>query len=858
MNLESRDGRFVIIDENEVALADVVSNPRPRMVVPARLLEKEVVAVRGRAFTKAPVQTVFFSAPMREIAAEAFFQCRSVENLVLPDSIQEIGREAFADCIALKTVRIPVGVRKVPAGAFRGCASLTRVVFHSGVTEIAPDAFEGCAPNLRFIAEDGSFAQRWAHDQGVRVIQPLAPRVLAHGQRCHDFQPVAQGNIRSGTVLDADEVRLTLRMVCAILRVKVPARLQDQADLPFTLLCAGNGQPPPSSLYFGQFPVPRSRRAGTLFEQGVAMFVANRRLADPNGNPLPTLVVEKPREAYATVCAWIRRQHDAKIIALTGSIGKTTTKELVRLVASSERETLFSRGNANGPAQVGRYVQRLTSKTEVYVQEAGAAVSGLVERSARTLLPDAFILTNIGLSHIEGYGGKQENILADKVSFDRYMPDNGVAFLNYEDPKLREVELRHRVISYGVENKQADYVAENVRARNGTLAFDLVETATGIRVPALLHAFGQHNVLNAVVAFAVGRWLGISDEGIVAGLARYRAVGVRQNLFEAEGRYVYADCYNASLESVLSAMEAFRSIEPKDGGRRFFVFADIGSLGEQAEGVHRRLGQRIAEQGGIDRLYCFGENSAWTAEEARAGGVDVVHVLDRDELHARLRSDLEPNDAVAFKGSHNMALVLTIDALFGTSYMVQDGDLMRTIARDAPQEGVRFQVVRDYGAILRNLQKAFASDRLALPSQIDGAPLYLVAEAACARSRIRAVTVPEPVRGIGRSAFYRCRDLHEVSLPSSLRMIGSSAFGGCVALKEIEVPEGATTIGARAFSGCSALRRVSIPASVVTLGDEIFAGCPEVVVECPAGSVADRLIRERWPHIRREHGRGPA
>lgn len=833
------------------------------------------------------------------IAAKAFAYCPSLRRVSIPKSVTYIAPSAFEGCAAdLRMLVEPdsYGERWArehgfeseisisagePAPVFRserihrdgvsyvtlpgniaevlsietqlGSLRLPESVDGYQVRGIAPQALPPESPlkklvlptSMRWIATDAlSQGRTLSSVQGLRNIQAFSDDALPLRVSRRTRPPEAIPR-------DIDAVRLSLRMVAHMLDTAIPVELENRSDTPFPVLSASVLTSTRGALHFQSFKSSAGEVIDKLHDRGVGVYVSNRRLEDSQGTPLPHIIHPAPRAAFERVCSWIASQYEATTIALTGSVGKTTTKELVQLVASTSKRTIFSQGNQNGVAQVGRYIQKLDSNIQVYIQETGAARPGLVESDARMLHPNAFIITNIGFNHIGNYGGLQENILKDKISHDRYLPDDGVAFVNYDDPKLRELKLIHEVISYGVDSKDTSFYADSLIERDGKLEFDVVERDSDQRTPVVVHAFGKHNVSNAVVAFAVGRWLGIGLDDIVHGISLYRGEGLRQNLAEIGGQRVLIDCYNSSENAIDSTARALETIAPTSGGRRVLVLADIDDkLGTLTEEIHRRVGVNLAGVPLIDRIVCFGPHARWIAEEAQAQGLDVIHTEDRDDLYRLLRDYLRPEDVVAFKGGQQMALSITIDHLFGTSYSLLDGDVLVKRGRAVRfDDGSIYRQLREYGAELVKLPPGFAGTNLVVPEAIDGVPVLRVAKLACQDSRLTAVSLSEPMMCIATSAFFRSRELRTVALPDSLRTIERSAFNNCTSLEEIDIPDGVTSIGRRAFYRCSALTRVRLPGSLKSIGSEVFGGCTGVTIECPKDSAAEAFCRENWPDL---------
>lgn len=649
---------------------------------------------------------------------------------------------------------------------------------------------------------------------------------------------------------DVDTVRLTLRMACGFLGLEVPRSLEHHADMPYTTLSGSIPTSKAGSLHFENSEKLTPAVVDRLLARGVNAFVTDHPIRDGNGTVLPYVRHSQPHSAHEKLCEWIASQRNAKTIAITGSVGKTSTKEVIQRVSSSARMTHYSRGNQNGVTRVTENIQKVADKTEVYIQETGAVTTGYVERSAKMLRADAFVITNIGLNHVGYYEGNQDLLLADKLSHDKYMPEHGVAFINFDDPKLRLVRLQHRMITFGVDSRDTDYWAEDINQSDGELTFTIVEAATGIRTESIVYSFGRHNVGNAVVAFAIGRWLGIPRSKILMGIASYEGSGLRQNMLELGGRRVLVDCYNASEAAIGSTAETLHSLSVGPSGRRIYVVADIDNkLGDVTEEVHRRVGVNLAGQNGIDRFYLFGHHASWIAEELRARGRDVVATVDRDVLHAELQADLKQDDVVAFKGGQQMALSITIDRLFGTAFVLVDSDVLERRGTSLVEDDVTYRIIDEYGSEMRKVQPDSARVELDIVSSVRSQPMYMVGAYSCSRTSLKRVRIPAPVRTIATAAFYQARSLEEVALPQSLLNIGRSAFNGCWSLRDLEVPEGVTTIGRRAFFGCRNLERLVIPVSVRTIDKEAFGQCLNLTVVCPAGSFAEAHLRENWPNV---------
>ena len=598
--------------------------------------------------------------------------------------------------------------------------------------------------------------------------------------------------------------------------------------------------------------VPADARVSvnSLLGSGAVAFVSQRPVVGAKGEVLPTFVCPDPDAAFVDLMRHLRTRHSPKVALITGSIGKTTVKEMARLACSAQFKTAYSPRNSNGPVHAAGLVQRLKPTTEVLIQELGAARPGRVERASRILEPDAFVVTNIGFNHVGDYGGDHAALVADKLSPDQHLAPGGVALLNRDDPTLRELQLTHPIIWFSAQDPAANFYARGVETADGSMCFDIVEARTGVSTPVRLRTQGEHNVVNAVAAFALARQFGVSAENAARGLGLYRGKGTRQNLIEAGGIRVLVDCFNSSEDAIASTSEVLDSLQPVTDHRRILVLGDIDyKLGDLAEQIHRRVGKALAVRSRADVIALYGPHMGWAAEELRAAGRQAFHTEDRGELHRFLRGTVGPGDVVALKAGQQMALSLSVDALFGTDFLHEDGYELGRRSKELVTPSGTYRVVDGYGAVFWRLSPLFSGRHLKIYEEAGGEPVLMVARRACKANALRAVVVPVPVRTLGREAFAGSRRLKRVGLPESLRLIGESAFSDCVRLKEVRVPEGCETIQDRAFRGCTHLKQVWLPASLRTLGPGVFDGCPRLTVRVPAGSVVLAQLRTEFPNV---------
>ena len=348
-----------------------------------------------------------------------------------------------------------------------------------------------------------------------------------------------------------------------------------------------------------------------------------------------------------------RMKFSHPVVAVTGSVGKTTTKDMIACALSSTLSVHKTPENFNNEIGLPLTVFDLTETHQAAVLEMGMNHKGELSRLTGIARPNVAVITNIGLSHIENLGS-QENILAAKLEIlEGLMPD-GVAVLNADDPFLwgRRESLPCPVIWYGLENPASD-VKGVVQGEN------LMVGDTVIHMPVP----GVHNMLNATCAMAVAKHLGISPSDAAAGIETFRPAGNRQNILTTpQGALLFSDCYNASPAAVKASLGVLAGLERT---RKIAVLGDMFELGDYAQKAHYEIGEAAADTP-VDILVAVGDLSRETANGARDAGMRedaVVSVTNNKEAIEWLQANLTKDDAILVKGSHGMHMEEIVNTL---------------------------------------------------------------------------------------------------------------------------------------------------------------------------------------------------
>lgn len=390
-------------------------------------------------------------------------------------------------------------------------------------------------------------------------------------------------------------------------------------------------------------------------EAGAEAVISEKRIEG-----IPCLEVDSTRKAYLELAGYYREKFNPVLVGVTGSVGKTTTKEMIALVLSEKYNTLKTSGNLNNEIGLPKTLFNLSKNHEAAVIEMGMSDFGEIERLSRTAKPTIGVITNIGFSHIENLHS-QQGILQAKLEILRGMDGSAPLIVNADDVSLYPLtyQLGREVISYGILNPDSDYRACDIKEDEKCTCFNVVHRGGSSKV--ILPCIGRHNIMNALAAFIVGIKAGLDENEIVQALNKYKTDGIRQNIVEKNGQTIIIDCYNASPDSMRASLSVLSQIK---SSRKIAVLGSMLELGEMSQMLHEKVAE-FAYETEMDKLFCYGDECRFTAQRAAALGIDVEYINDKKLLAAALREYLRPQDAVLFKGSRGMKLEEVIDMVYG-------------------------------------------------------------------------------------------------------------------------------------------------------------------------------------------------
>ncbi|MGH7198796.1 MAG: UDP-N-acetylmuramoyl-tripeptide--D-alanyl-D-alanine ligase [Candidatus Omnitrophota bacterium] len=399
------------------------------------------------------------------------------------------------------------------------------------------------------------------------------------------------------------------------------------------------------------------------YEKGARHFVVSKSLNawEENGRPANFIRVKDTLKAYGDLAKHTRAKFRIPAIAITGSSGKTTVKELVAHVLSERFQVLRNRGTENNLVGVPKTIFGLDASHEVLVLEMGTNHPGEIGRLSSIIGPQIGIVTQIGQAHLEGLKSR-EGVREEKLSVLNHIEWGGLLIVNGEDPMLRDAKSGvHKVLRAGFSRENADLWAERVWCHEKGASFyvegELFES------PLL----GRHNILNCLYAVAAGKALGMDLESIRRGLASFKAVPGRLQFRNVDGIHFLDDTYNSNPESFRASLETLREFKIRE--RKGVVCGDMLELGEHSERLHRELGALAAELL-FDFIIAAGPASKTFVDEALKRGLNATkihHVKDSAEAGRLCRELARAGDRVLVKGSRGMRMERVFECFITSS-----------------------------------------------------------------------------------------------------------------------------------------------------------------------------------------------
>ena len=404
-----------------------------------------------------------------------------------------------------------------------------------------------------------------------------------------------------------------------------------------------------------------------VVQQGVSGLIVSRdksadlALADWQTRQIACVAVSDTTRALGDLAAYHRLRTDVPLTAITGSNGKTTTRQMTAQVVAQKYSTLATIGNYNNQIGVPLTLLRLTGEYEQAVVELGSNSPGEIARLARICAPDIGVVTNVGPAHLEGLGSL-DGVMREKEQLIEHLKAGGKAVLNADDHRVYQIANRtqREKLLFGL-SEEAGIRATAVTERTGGISFRL--HLPDEHLPVVLSVPGQFMVLNALAAAAVGYLLELSAEEIKTGLESFEPVWGRMDIFQtANGVHIIDDTYNANPESMKAAIETLGTL--RRNNRSLFVAGDMLELGEQSEALHKQVGAWAAAAD-IEKLLVTGEFASAVASGAMNAKMKPADIFTgtRDEIIDALKQSLTSGDWVLIKGSRGARMETVVKGL---------------------------------------------------------------------------------------------------------------------------------------------------------------------------------------------------
>lgn len=407
-----------------------------------------------------------------------------------------------------------------------------------------------------------------------------------------------------------------------------------------------------------------------VIRQGAAAVFTSRHSQKEAEAVMKELQEKEPERSFST--AWIqvpdtkkalqdlgsfcRKRLSIPVIGITGSVGKTTTREMVAAALAPGFQVFKTPGNSNSQVGVPISISEIKKSDQAAVIELGMSEPGEMTKIAQVARPTMALITNIGITHIEQLGSR-ENIFREKMNIQDGLEEGGTLLLNGDDDMLKTAKARegkgYRTLYYGT-GKNCDYQAADIREEHGFPVFTAVYKDR--KVPVRLQVIGRHNVLNAMAAIAAAHENGVSMEAAAKSLETFTGFDRRQQIYENNGLTVIDDTYNASPASMKAGISVLCALPCRN--RRIAVLADMKELGEDTVRFHQEVGEYTASQP-VDVLVTYGELAEEIGKGAGKttdGSLKIYHFTEKEKMTGFLDGFLEKGDCILFKGSNSMKL----------------------------------------------------------------------------------------------------------------------------------------------------------------------------------------------------------
>lgn len=545
----------------------------------------------------------------------------------------------------------------------------------------------------------------------------------------------------------------------------------------------------------------------------------------------PIIPLKNSAEQIQNLLSPYRESYRGKVIGITGSFGKTTTKLLIeKIIKDRYRYRFFSnKANNNSNFSVAENIQsNMRNFYKYFLQEVGAARVNSIKTASMFLKPDYAIVTNIREHHIGSYGSF-DRLLEDKMQLVENLADSGTAIVNFDDENLRNYEYHCKLITFGIDaDCPLDYRAKNIELStqedNEYIGFDIEHSGKLTHITASMT--GRHNVYNILASFALADSLGFSEAHTVKSISESVMRGNRQNLIRYGKNTFIVDCYNVANETVISSFNILTDIIPERSGRRIAVVGAENGLGNNRIAKTEELGRELAKFD-IDLIVCFGnplrdETALQRYGDARTlyrtlkneGRATTKLILNKNKLYKFLSDEIKDDDIVLFKCITYLGATIPIDKAFGTWLCIDTNQVKKKIVLETEGGFTGYKINFMNESLITSCDsRRLRADTLTIPDKFLDQDIFGVDKDAFLGAAMKTLDLGSSIKVISSGAFRSCAKLTSVNFPDSLMHIMEDSFKDCTAIEEIVLGKGIRQIDKNAFAGCASLKRCTVPAA---------------------------------------------
>lgn len=356
--------------------------------------------------------------------------------------------------------------------------------------------------------------------------------------------------------------------------------------------------------------------------------------------------VKDTKEALLLLAKAYREKLNIKIIGVTGSTGKTSTKDIIAAFLSDKYKVFKTKGNFNNEIGLPLMIFSLDETYDVAVLEMGMSNLGEIHNLANTAIPDIAVITNVGISHIENLKTR-ENILKAKMEVTDFFNKDNILVINLDDDMLKTIsKAQYEVISIGMEENNAKVKGINIVLLDNAISFDIEDNGKNVGT-INLPMVGKHNVLNSLLAYVVGKNLDLTVEDMNRGIKNLEATSMRLDIIKKHDFTIVDDCYNASPDSMKAAIDVLSSME---GKRKMLILGTMRELGHESENAHRDVA-KYAKEKNIDELIAVGEYSSMFKKGFKK---DILTFDTTEECSRKIGNLVQKGDIILIKASRGM------------------------------------------------------------------------------------------------------------------------------------------------------------------------------------------------------------